>query len=398
MKRAVRAFAALGLAQAMACTAPGLVRADDSKPIKIGVVHPYSGPLALAGVDASDGFELYFDQTKNRAAGRDIVLIKEDDAANPAQGLERTRRLVEREQVDLLAGMTSSAVAYAVRAYVVQHQMPLVIMGSAGANDLTDKLGSPYIFRTSFANRQLGAAFGEYACKTLGYKKVVLFASDFVTGQEQSNAFEDKYREAGCTPAGKVMVPLGTTDFAPFLSRATENGADGTWAMFFSADAVAFVKQYEALGLKAKLPLIAPAGTVDPSGLPAMGRAAIGLTAPVNYLPSLDNEANKRFVEAFRAKYGRTPGATAASGYTAAIVIAKALESLKGDVSDRKRLLEALQRVKADTPMGPFEFDDKRNVLLDFYVGTVREKDGAIALEQGPKIITAMDQFGHTRN
>lgn len=363
-------------------------------PIKIGVVHPYSGPLALVGVDATDGFMLYLDQIKNQAGGRALVVLREDDAANPSQGLERTRRLVEREEVNILTGMTSSAVAYAVRGYINQRQVPLVIMGSAGANDLTDKQASPYIFRTSFTNRQLGGAYGDHACKKLGYKKVVVMASDFVTGHEQAAAFEDRLRKAGCEVVRKIMVPLGTSDYTPFLTQAASANGDAVWAMFFAADAIAFVKQYEALGLKDKIPLIAPAGLIDPALLTAMGKSAVGISAPFYYLPSFTSSENKLFVDAFKAKYNRTPGATAASGYIAAMVIAKAIEAVNGNVENKAALLAALRDTSLSTPMGPFRFDNKQNVILDFYVGTVVERNGAFVLNQGEKIISRMDQFG----
>ena len=185
--------------------------------IKIGLVQTFSGPLSIVGIEAADGFELFLEQNQNKIAGRPVTLIKEDDASNPTQGLERVRRLVEREQVHVLTGITSSAVAYAVRGYVDQRQVPLVIMGSAGANGLTDQQGSPYIFRTSFSNRQLGGPFGPYACSKLGYKKIAVMASDFVTGHEQSAAFEAEFTKAGCQVVKKIMAPLGTSDYAPFL-------------------------------------------------------------------------------------------------------------------------------------------------------------------------------------
>jgi branched-chain amino acid transport system substrate-binding protein len=140
-------------------------------PVKIGLVQTYSGPLSIVGIEASDGFEFFFEQQQMKVAGRPVSLIKEDDAANPSQGLERVRRLVEREQVHLLTGITSSAVAYAVRSYVDQRQVPLVIMGSAGANGLTDQQGSPYIFRTSFSNRQLGGAVRPLCLRQAGLQE-----------------------------------------------------------------------------------------------------------------------------------------------------------------------------------------------------------------------------------
>lgn len=384
----------LAIAIALACTtSPAFAQA----PIKIGIVHPFSGPLALVGNDATDGFTHYFDSIENKISGRPVVLIKEDDAANPSQGLERTRRLVEREQVHVLSGMTSSAVAYAIRGYVDQRQVPLVIMGSAGANDLTDKQASPYIFRTSFSNRQLGGPFGGYACTKLGYKKVAIMASDFVTGHEQSAAFEEHLKKAGCEVARKIMVPLGTSDFTPFLGQLASSDANVVWAMFFAADAIAYVKQYESLGLKGKLPLIGPSGLIDPALLKGMGTAGVGVQAPLYYLPSFSSPENKAFVESFRAKFNRTPGATAVSGYVAALAIAKAIEAINGKVEDKQAFLAALKNVKIATPIGEFQFDEKQNVVLDFYLSKVVQRDGNFDLELVEPMAKRVDQFGQAQ-
>jgi branched-chain amino acid transport system substrate-binding protein len=115
-----------------------------AEPIRIGAMNAVSGPLGVIGLDAINGFSQYLEETGNKMAGRDVVLLKEDDAGIPAQGMERVRRLVEREHVQLLTGITSSAVAYAIRDYVNAHHVPLIVMGSAGANDITDKLAGPY--------------------------------------------------------------------------------------------------------------------------------------------------------------------------------------------------------------------------------------------------------------
>jgi branched-chain amino acid transport system substrate-binding protein len=369
--------------------------APAADPIKIGIVHPFSGPLAVVGIDATNGFTLYFDQVGNKVAGRDIVLLKEDDAGIPAQGMERTRRLVEREQVNILSGITNSAVAYAIRDYIDQKQMPLVVMGSAGANDITDQLADPYIFRTSFSNRQLTAPMGPYVCGKLGYKRVVVLFSDFVTGVEESSAFEDTYKKAGCEIVKEIRAPLGTVDFAPFLSQIPTSGVDGAWVMFFAADAIAFVKQYEAFGLKGKLPLFGPAGFADQTLLPAMGKSALGIVTGGHYTPYLDVPENKSFVAAFKAKYNVLPGATAESGYIGAMAIAAALEAVNGKIEDKDAFLAALRKTRLATPMGPFRFDDKQNVIFDLYALKVVEQDGVLKQESMGYMARDVDQFGN---
>jgi branched-chain amino acid transport system substrate-binding protein len=219
-------------------------------------------------------------------------------------------------------------------------------------------------------------------------------ASDFVTGHEQSAAFEAEFTKAGCQVVKKIMAPLGTTDFAPFLSQLAATDADAVWAMFFAADAIAFVKQYDALGIKAKLPLIGPAGLVDPPLLNAMGKSGVGVAAPIYYFPTLDNAENKQFVEAYRARHNRLPGATTASGYLAAMAISAAITSLKGDVENKPALLKALKEVKLATPIGPFQFDDKQNIVFDLYLGRVAEQSGTYGIEIVEPVLKRVNQFG----
>jgi len=129
-------------------------RAAAAEPIKIGLVHPFTGPL--------------------------------------------------------LTGITSSAEACAVRDYIDARQMPRVIMGNAGANDITDKRGSRYIFRTSFSNYQDNAPFGPYACTKRGYRQVAVMFSDFVTGYEMSGGFEGSFMKSGCAVVTHVVEKIAS--------------------------------------------------------------------------------------------------------------------------------------------------------------------------------------------
>jgi len=384
------------LAPALAAIALSFAAADAAaqQPIKIGVIQTYSGPLATPGTAASNGFTLYFDEIGNKVAGRTIQLITEDDAGNPAQAMERARRLVEREQVHMLAGITNSAAAYALRDYVDGKQVPLMVMGAAGANGITNERASPYIFRASFSNRQFNAPFGPYACRKLGYKKIVIMASDFVTGHEQSGAFKESYVKAGCAVVKEIFPPLGTVDFQPFLSQVPVAEADAVWGMFFGADAIGFAKQYESFGLKAKLPLVGSGGLPDESWLVPMGASSVGITSAMFYTATFDTPANKKFAANYRAKYNAVTDSTSASGYTAAMVIAAAIEAVKGKVEDKDAFLAALRKTDlAETPLGHFRFDAKQNVIFDMVVTRVEARDGTYLPTVIDKLGTGFDQF-----
>src|ERR1041384_2068238 len=96
-------------------------------PIKIGLVLPYTGVIAVNGQETTKGIELYLSKTGNKAGGRDLQLLKEDDEAKPDVGLTKTRKLVERDKVDVLIGPVHSGVALAIRDYVHGQGVPLIV-------------------------------------------------------------------------------------------------------------------------------------------------------------------------------------------------------------------------------------------------------------------------------
>ena len=74
---------------------------------------------------------LYFDSVNWTIAGRKIELIKEDDQFNPQIGLQKAKKLVESDKVDLIVGIQASNVALAVLNYMKQQKAFYVVSGAA---------------------------------------------------------------------------------------------------------------------------------------------------------------------------------------------------------------------------------------------------------------------------
>src|SRR5581483_11324491 len=110
--------------------------AGGGPPLKIGVLLPYSGVYTTLGESITNAMQLYFDSVGNTAGGRTITLIKEDEGIQPDEALRKTRKLLDQDQVDLLTGVVSTAVAYALRD-LVHDTKTIFICSNAGGNDLT---------------------------------------------------------------------------------------------------------------------------------------------------------------------------------------------------------------------------------------------------------------------
>ena len=223
--------------------------------IKIGVLNPTTGAQTQNGSDVNKGLQLYFDSIGNEVAGHPIQLIFEDDASNPQQGLERARKLIDQDKVDLLMGVVHSGVAVGVAEYAAQREVPYIIT-CAGANDLTGAERSPYVFRTAETNAQRNLVIGWYAAAKLGYKTAAGFSWDFVAGIEHIDAFTKAFEDAGGTVASSTLTPPPTSDFGPYLSKLDKNGQDAIWAFYASSDAIAFVQQLKQFGFTPDTPVI----------------------------------------------------------------------------------------------------------------------------------------------
>lgn len=345
-------------------------------PVKIGLLVPYTGVFASCGQDITRGMELYLDEVKWRGSGRQIKLIKEDTEMNGQVGLQKARRLVESEKVEMLTGVVSSTVAYAIRDYVVAHKIPFII-SNAGATGLTREKGSRYIFRVSFANGQYEYPLGAHAYNELEIRKAVVMAPDYAAGHEKADGFMDGFRAAGGEVVQEIYPKLGTTDFGPYLAQVKD--ADALWAHFSGSDSIRFVKQYDEYGLKAKMPLLGSGDLLDESSLPSQGDAAVGVLTASHYSAALDTPDNKKFVNDYKTRYGEEPNMFAEQGYVAARVIVESLEACRGDTSDTEELLTCIKKVQFNAPRGPFKFDQAtQNVVFNTYIRRTEKKDGKL--------------------
>nr|PZN63955.1 MAG: ABC transporter substrate-binding protein [Sphaerobacter thermophilus] len=331
------------------------------EPIRIGVLLTLSGPQGVNGEGNLRGLTLALDQAGMQFGGRPVELIIEDSAGQPEQAITKTRQLIERDRVHLIAGITLSNEAAAVRDILVQAEMPTIVT-NAGLQALTrdPAMRSPYLFRVSFANGQYDAPAADYAYETLGYRRMVLHAADYAAGHEEMAAFRSRFEQAGGEIVDEVVAPIGTQDFGPYLQRIEQAAADADAVFAFhgtSTDAIRFLVQYQEFGLKDSIPLIPSGADVDQSILPEIGDAALGLVSGTLYTAYNDTPESQEFVEAFTARHeGILPGLVDYAGYIGGRVIAEALTAIDGEVENKEALLEALKAVEFTGPAGNFRF------------------------------------------
>jgi branched-chain amino acid transport system substrate-binding protein len=336
-----------------------------------------TGIFAQAGKDMSDGLKMAFEQAGYQAGGRKIELIEEDDEGNPATAQAKYRKLVAQDRIQVLTGVLLSNIGYALVAPIERDKLPSLFLTTP--DDLTKRRLTKYILRTNFSASQPMHALGDYAAKTLKYKRVFAIAMDNNFGYEGIGGFQRVFEDAGGRVVQKVWVPLNAMDFAPYLSQVPTD-VDALVQVFVAGQAVRFAKQYGESSLRGKVPLIGTGVFSDQSSLQGMGDEAIGHVGTLIWAPTLANPANRAFMQVAEPKLKRPPSYFHAVMYSAGRWIVEAVKSLDGNVEDKDKLLAALRKASETTedPRGPIKLDEYGNPTENVYIVKVERVGGKL--------------------
>ena len=342
-------------------------RAMAKDALKIGVILPASGVYTQLGDDISKGMRLYFDEIRNKAGGREIVIISEDESSDPSVAVSKATKLIESDKVDLLTGIVSTASAYAIRDLVTNAQVPLIV-ANAGGNALTRARKSPYIFRAGFTAWQFANPLGTWTASKLS-KQVYMIAADYAYGRESAQGFKEAYTAAGGKVIDEVYPPLGSPDFTPYIAKIAAAKPEVLFGFLAGSDGTIFLRQFQQFGLSKSIKLSVIGDMVEENTLAQVGEAALGAHSTLHWALLLKNPENTRFVQDYQARFGGDPSVYSMRGFDAARVIVEGVNKLDGNLSNKKNVTDAFASVKFTSPRGPFEFDPvTHNVVQNIYL------------------------------
>ncbi len=378
MKRVVGTIGTLAVMAALA----GSASAADK--LKIGVIVTLSGPPAVLGQQARDGFALAIKDLGGKMAGRDVEVIVADDELKPDAALTKVKGMLERDKVDFVVGPIFSNVLLAIHNPVVESKT-FLISPNAGPSSYAGKACNPYFYVTSYQNDQVHEVLGKVA-QERGYKRVYIIVPNYQAGKDAAAGFKQDFK-------GQIVeesyIPLGTLDYQAELAKIASLRPDAVFAFMPGGMGVNLVKQYKQAGLTATVPFLS-AFTVDESTLPAQQDAAIGMYGGGNWAPDLKTPQNAKFVSEYEAAYGgKVPGSYAFQAYDAAMLINSAVTAVKGDLADKAAVTAALRKADFTSLRGGFKFNVNGYPIQDFYLTKVAKRpDGKYETEIAEKIFS----------
>jgi branched-chain amino acid transport system substrate-binding protein len=346
--------------------------------LKVGLMLPYSGTFAGLGNAITNAFKMYVTEQGGKLGGREIEYVALDDESEPAKAVDNASRLVNRDKVDVLVGTVHSGVQMGM-VKVSRESGVLSLLPNAGAGAATGQLCAPNIFRTSFSNWQTTHALGKVMTEK-GHKNAVWISWKYAAGEEMGQGFREGFEKAGGKIVKELWLPFPNVEFQALLTEIAATKPDAVACFFAGGGAVKFVKDYDAAGLKGKIPLYG-SGFLTDGTLQAQGASAQGLLTTLHYADGLDNAKDK----AFRLNYAKTfklqPDVYAVQGYDAAQLLNIGLQAVKGDIKAQKQMIAAMEKATIDSPRGKFTLSKAHNPVQDMYLRQVTgEQNKAIGV------------------
>jgi branched-chain amino acid transport system substrate-binding protein len=340
------------------------------KNIKVGVVDSYTGPTAVFGKDALNGFELALKEINAQGVlGKQIEFTTRDSEFKVDVGLNKAKELVLRENVDILVGTIHSGAALAISEAVAKKEKVPFIVWISKSENITGKKGHRYVFSAG-ENTAMAGKSGGVALAMKPYIKYWVAGDDYEYGHAIVDAAwrNLKARKPEVQLLGQSWWKVGEPDLVPYITSILAAKPDAVIFGTGGGSMVNVIKTIKATGMAEKAGIYIHSA-IDHAVLKPLGMdAPEGIMGTIDYLFYYpDISANRRFVEDYKAAYVSPPGFPAFQAFITAHFIADAYK--KAGSVDTEKFIDALEGLQIQSPAGRIEMRacDHQAILPEYF-------------------------------
>ncbi len=330
-----------------------MTSSSEARNIKVGIIDCYSGPAAVYGNDALNGFKLALEEiNKKGVLGGKIEYTTRDTKFKVDIALNMAKELVMRENVDVLVGTINSGAALAVSEGVSKKEKVPFIVWISKSEKITGELGHRYVFSTAENTAMAGKAGGVGLSKK-PYQKYWIAGDDYEYGHAIADAVWRYLKDSKpqVQKIGESWWKIGEPDLVPYMTSIMAAKPDAVIFATGGASMTNCLKALKTTGMAAKIPswihtaidyaVLKPLGPEAPEGV-------MGTIQYLFYYP--ETPENKSFVKAFEKAYGGPPGFPAFNAYLTAEFIAEGFR--KAGSIDKEKFIDAVEGLHVTNPVG----------------------------------------------
>lgn len=359
--------AAFGLTGLAGCLGPSGGGQTGRDALTVGILTALSGPFSLTGKNLGRGAEVAAEKvnTEEAVLGQEIEILTRDTESSPETGGEKARELVQQENVDALVGPVGSGVLQAMLS-IAEGEVPVLHPLAYPGHLCGDFFFAPGVIPNQNTTSTLVPhLFDEYGSDWY------FVGSDYAFGQRYVGAARDKATSLGANNLGQDFAPPGTSDWSSVATRIEQADPDVVWSAVVGGDGAALLNELSRRGIEA--PVGNPAGH-EAMMLGAGKEAAVGTYHCADYLASIDNAANKEFIDLYLGDGQERPIFQVPwNAFLSVLILAEATRT--AGTTDFESLKDALVEVTLEgTAQGDFSFDPNNNhAVQDARWGRVTE-------------------------
>ncbi|MCA6123182.1 ABC transporter substrate-binding protein [Bradyrhizobium sp. WSM 1704] len=325
------------------------VARSEERVLKIGVLDDMSGPYAdLSGQGSVIAAKLAVEDF-GAGLGRKIEIVSADHMNKADAAVAIAKRWIEAEGVEMITGLSNSAVALAAR-NVASSNGKIDIVVNAGSSDLSGKACTPTSFHWVYDSYGLAKTVGMATIRSGAdtfYQVLVDYAFATAMGRDGSRFAE----AAGGKPVGSVRVPLNTADYSSFILQAQSSKAKAILLALAGADFINFVKQAHEFGITDSGQKLASFITYA-NDIHSLGpKTAQGLLSSEAFYWDLDDKT-RAFSKRFFAAAKKMPNSMQAGVYSAVMHYLKAVQA--AGTTDAKQVVAKMREL----PVNDFMTDN----------------------------------------
>ncbi|MFZ5642844.1 MAG: ABC transporter substrate-binding protein [Bacillota bacterium] len=343
--------------------------------IVIASANPMTGNSSDYGDMKVKAIQLAFEEVNEAGGinGRKLRLVIGDDASTPKEAHRLAEKLVADPSVLAVIGHWNSACTLAARNVYNGAKMPVI---TDSVNKAITDGSTPYIFRISLTDTAQAAQLAEYSVKILNFRKAAIIYANNDFGKGLKEDFVNKFRQLGGEITNIETYFEGQTrDFTPELIKIKNSGAQFIFMAGYYTEAAMIARQSRETGLG--IPLIGTDGITSRELIRIGGDSVEGIRLAAFFHPAVQHNDSRKFVNAYRQKYGKEPDTYAAMAYDSARLIIKAIGANGATREDIYKYLESTEGYHG--VIGDISFDANHDAQSKIIILTV--KDGEFVPE-----------------
>lgn len=332
--------------------------------VRLGLITPLSGSLAMGGEQARNGLTLALEK-KGTLFGKEIELVIAD-APDATKAKSNMERLYGTENLAIVFGGYGSSLEDAWQRVAMEQKK--LCLGTVNWADKLTEHGNPYYFRyaatvSSLARELvnfLNFAGPEYLKKDPKTLQVIVVHSDQTS--DVAKPAIDFLKNDGYANVDVQSYPSATSDFNSLLMKIRAARPDVLILYQYSADGLAFRRQMASMNFEPSLTIGGGLIYDQPefAGLPkevADGCMAVSYTNPA--MSPAQAPGLTEFKEKYIQRYGHVPLTHALIAYAAGLAYLEAIE--RTGSLDVEAVRATLQTFEIKPGVGPAYWGCKFN-------------------------------------